>query len=281
MSQSATVTATTLFLEVNGVNYAYRRFGAASEVPLLCLQHFTGTLDLWDPAVFDKLSQKRTIILFENAGVGRSTGVTPDTVAGMAEHVIRFIDALALKQVDILGFSLGGFLAQYIALQHPELIRRLILSGTGPEGGEGTSMNRPELLQIFSDQQMTMPEKLKVLFFPANDTAQASASAYLSRIAERQTDKDIAVTSGVAMKQLQAMGRWQAEGAKNFADLRKITQPVLVTNGDHDIMIPTPNSLTLKNHIPDATLILYPNSGHGALYQYPDRFVDHVESFLG
>lgn len=280
MSHSATIEAPTQFVEANGVSYAYRRFGTGSSTPLLCLQHFTGTLDLWDPGVFDPLSKNRTIIFFENAGVGRSSGLTPDTVSGMAEHVIFFIDALKIKQVDMLGFSLGGFLAQYVALHRPELVRRIILSGTGPEGGEGTSMNRPELLKIFSNQQMSMPEKLKVLFFPDSEAAQSRASAYLKRLEARRTDKDTLATGQVAMNQLQAMAKWEAEKTSQFGALKKIAHPVLVTNGDHDIMIPTPNSFTLKNHITDATLIIYPDSGHGALYQYPSAFAGHVETFL-
>jgi pimeloyl-ACP methyl ester carboxylesterase len=280
MTTSATLSAKTQFIDIAGARLAYRRFGTSSGTPLLCLQHFTGTLDLWDPAVFDELCTEREIILLENAGVALSTGKTPDTIATMAEAAIAFLDALNLTEVDILGFSLGGFLAQYIALQRPALIRRLILSGTGPEGGAGTSMNDPRLLPIFGDTKMAMTEKLKRLFFPENEAAQAAAAAYIERISQREQDRDTGATGEVAMQQLKAMGAWEANNGDAFASLSKITQPVLVTNGDYDTMIPTPNSLTFKQHLPNATLIVYPNAGHGALYQYPDAYVAHVSTFL-
>jgi len=280
MTHSITVSAPTLFVEHAVVRYAYRRFGLPGGIPLLCLQHFTGTLDLWDPAVFDALAQEREIILFENAGVGLSTGTTPATVAEMAAHVIAFLHALDINAVDVLGFSLGGFLAQHMAVHHPSLIRRLILSGTGPEGGNGTSMNRPELMAIFTDTAMPMTEKLKRLFFPDNAAAQAAAAAYLTRVGQRKGDHDTAASGEVALHQLQAMAAWEASKNDECCDLAKISIPVLITNGDNDIMIPTPNSIVLKDHLPNATLILYPNAGHGVLYQYPEAYVAHVSQFL-
>lgn len=277
---SETSTALTQFLTVGEVQYAYRKLGPDTGVPLLCLQHFTGTLDNWDPALIDPLAENRPVYLFENAGVGRSTGTTPDTIAGMAQHAIAFLDALGLKQVDVLGFSLGGFLAQYIALERPSLLRRIILAGTGPEGGEGVGMDRPELLAIFSDQQMPMSEKLQRLFFTKTQAGQTAGKAFAERLALRSEDKDVPATGEVAMNQLKAMAAWGSYEGERFAKLKKIEHPVLVTNGNDDIMIPTVNSFTLAKHLPQATLIIYPDSGHGALYQYASTFTTHVQEFL-
>ena len=167
VSSTATVsntTAPTQFITAGDNKYAYRQFGSGPGLPLLFLQHFTGTLDGWDPAVTDPLAIGRSVILFESAGIGRSNGKVPTTVAGMASHAMRFLDAIRLTQVDVLGFSLGGMVAQLIALRRPALFRRIILTGTGPEGGVGVAMDRPELLKIFVDQQMPMSEKLLKLF---------------------------------------------------------------------------------------------------------------------
>ncbi|HWT36463.1 MAG TPA: alpha/beta fold hydrolase, partial [Paraburkholderia sp.] len=157
--------AQTRYVDVSGIRYAYRRFGNASGgLPVLCLQHFTGTLDNWDPAIVDALADDREVILFENAGVGRSSGEVPTTIAQMADHVIRFIDGIGLHRFHVLGFSLGGFLAQEIALTRPATVARLIISGSAPEGGEGAGMDRPELVAIYTDSDMPMNEKLKRLF---------------------------------------------------------------------------------------------------------------------
>jgi len=278
--QLNTTTAPTEFVRAGGFTYAYRRFGTESGVPLLCLQHFTGTLDNWDPALTDELGLKRPVILLDNAGIGRSSGKVPGTVAGMADHAIRFLDALGLEQVDILGFSLGGMVAQVIALERPTLPRRIVLAGTGPKGGSGTAMDKPELLAIFMDQNMSMPEKLMKLFFPRNAAAQEVAHAFVARLEERNADQDTATTGQAAAAQLTAMTHWQAYGTEVLAELKRITHPVLVTNGNNDIMIPTANSLVLFENLPDAQLILYPNSGHGALFQHAATFASHVSEFL-
>ena len=280
ISTTSTLQAPTQVLSGEGINYAYRHFGSQSGVPLLCLQHFTGTLDLWDPLVFDALSAKRSILLFANPGVGRSTGAPPDNVASMVQHAISLLGALKITQVDILGFSLGGFLGQYIALNQPSLVRKLILVGTGPEGGEGTSMGRPDLLNVFFDQKMRMPEKIKRLFFSQSAAGQKAAEAYLSRISKRTDDHDTAASGEVAVNQLKAMAVWENSKGAGFSDLYRITQPVLVLNGNNDILIPTANSFTLNAHLPNAALAIYPDSGHGSLYQYPITFISHVEEFL-
>ncbi|WP_261543384.1 alpha/beta fold hydrolase [Burkholderia multivorans] len=274
-------TVPTRYVDAFGVRYAYRRFGNdGGGRPLLCLQHFTGTLDNWDPAIVDALARDREIILFENAGVGRSGGQVPTSVAQMAEHVLRFVDALSLDTLHILGFSLGGFLAQEIAIARPALVERMIVSGSAPEGGEGAGMDRPELLAIYTDAEMPMSEKLKRLFFPATQEGQAAAAAFVARLAARSAEPDLPAGPEVASAQLQAMIAWANWSGDVAQKLSRIRQPVLVTNGDDDRMIPTANSFVLAQGLPNATLIVYPNSGHGALFQYAQTYVAHVTEFL-
>jgi pimeloyl-ACP methyl ester carboxylesterase len=277
---ASNITAPTQYVTVGDNTYAYRQFGSGAGLPLLFLQHFTGTLDNWDPAVTDPLALGRSVILFENAGVGRSSGRVPTTVAGMGDHAMKFLDALGLARVDVLGFSLGGMVAQVIALKRPALLRRIILTGTGPEGGVGVAMDRPELLKIFVDQKMPSSEKLLKLFFETTQTSQSAGRQFVQRLARRTEDKDTPTTAEAAGAQLAAMAVWEKSGGEPYADLKRITQPVLVTNGNNDIMIPTVNSFTLSAHLPNAQLIIYPDSGHGALFQHAGAYTSHVSEFL-
>src|SRR5260370_1185798 len=226
------------------------------------------SLDNGAPAVTDPLALGRSVILFQNAGIGRSNGRVPTIVAGMADHAMKFLDALGLTRVDVLGFSLGGMVAQVMALKRPALLRRIILTGTGPEGGVGVAMDRPELLKIFVDQQMPSSEKLVKLFFETTETSQSAGRQFVQRLARRIEDKDTPTTAEAAGAQLAAMAAWAKAGGEPYAELKKITQPVLVTNGNNDIMIPTVNSVTLSEHLPNAQLITYPHSGHGSLSQH-------------
>ena len=273
-------TAPTQYVTAGDNTYAYRQFGSGRGHPLLFLQHFTGTLDGWDPAVTDPIAAGRSVILFESAGIGRSSGKVPETVAGMADHALKFLEAIGLTQVDVLGFSLGGMVVQVMALKRPALLRRIILTGTGPEGGVGVAMDRPELLKIFVDQNMPMSEKLLKLFFETTETSQSAGRRFVERLARRTRDKDTPATAEAAGAQLAAMAKWAKSGGKPHADLKKITQPVLVTNGNNDTMIPTVNSFTLSEHLTNAQLIIYPDSGHGALFQHAGAFTSHVSEFL-
>ena len=273
-------TAPTRHTTVGDNTYAYRQFGSGPGLPLLFLQHFTGTLDSWDPAVTDPLAAGRSVILFESAGIGRSSGRVPETVAGMADHALKFLDTIGLTQVDVLGFSLGGMVAQVMALKRPAVLRRIILTGTGPEGGVGVAMDRPELLRIFVDSKMPMSEKLLKLFFETTETSQSAGRHFVQRLARRTEDNDTPTTAEAAGAQLVAMAKWAKPGGKPYADLKNITQPVLVTNGNNDIMIPTANSFTLSEHLPNAQLIIYPDSGHGSLFQHSGAFTSHVSEFL-
>jgi pimeloyl-ACP methyl ester carboxylesterase len=272
--------APTEFVTVNGVRYAYRRFGAAKGTPVVFLQHFRGGLDNWDPTITDGLAGNRPVVLFNNAGVASSGGEPADTVEGMAAHAAHFIEALGFESVDILGFSLGGFVAQQLALDRPDFVRRVILAGTGPEGGEGMANFTPEVARAATRPEPTA-ESFLFLFFAPNETSQIAGKAFLARRYQR-TDQDVPSSAAAMEAQSAAIAAWGAVPQRGrYARLEKIRQPVLVVNGHNDIMVPTINSFILQQHIPNATLILYPDSGHGALFQFPDLFVQHVATFLG
>jgi pimeloyl-ACP methyl ester carboxylesterase len=278
MSLDLSGTAPTRFVEADGTTYAYRRFGKVGGVPIVFLQHFTGTMDTWDPSVVDGLARERTVVLFDNAGVSRSSGVTPDNVREMADHALAFIEALGLKQVDLLGFSLGGFIAQLLASEHPELVRRVILAGTGPEGGEGIQ-NLPQVLQ--QAQQRNPDDLRKFLFFQQTDTSQAAGRAFLARQAERTADRDPASSGQTVASQAQAIVDWGiGADSRGTTRLESLAQPVLVVNGKDDVMVPTINSFVLFRHLPNATLVLYPDSGHGGLFQHAGSFVQEALRFL-
>jgi pimeloyl-ACP methyl ester carboxylesterase len=279
MSSDSAATAPTAFVDVDGRQYAYRRLGAADGVPLLFLQHFTGTMDSWDPSVVDGFARKRPVVLFDNAGVGRSGGATPDTVGTMAEHAVAFIDALGLTRVDLLGFSLGGFVAQVVAARQPDLVRRIILAGTGPEGGEGIQNLGAVVARAL---QVSPAEPRLYLFFDESETSQRAGRAFIQRQARRTVDRDRESTEETVGAQLSAIVRWGGSpSAESVTRLRSIRQPVLVVNGKNDVMIPTINSYVLFQQLPDARLLLYPDSGHGALFQYADEFVRDGLQFLG
>jgi pimeloyl-ACP methyl ester carboxylesterase len=281
-TQSASnTTAPTQFIKTAMETYAYRRFGTGVGLPLLCLQHFTGTLDNWDPAVTDALATGREVILFESAGIGRSTGTVPKSVPGMAAHALAFADALRLTKLDILGYSLGGMVAQQIALERPSLVRKMILAATAPEGGEDIMhMEKPELRAITEDPKIQGLQTLVHLFFPPTTSSQAAGQAFVARLAARTEDREPVSGPQVAMAQIAAFRAWEQVNGERFAKLRSIGQPCLVVNGVFDNMIPVRNSYMLSEHLPNAMLVTYPNSGHGAIFQFHDSFVTQAELFL-
>ena len=270
------VTAPTQFVDADGILYAYRRFGAAEGTPLLFLQHFTGTMDAWDPFVVDGFAQESPVVLFDSAGVSRSGGVTPDSVHAMAHHAARFIAAIGITQVDVLGFSLGGFVAQVLADRYPHLVRRIILAGTGPEGGEGIA-NLPDL--IAQAQQAAPAEPRLFLFFDQTESSQGAGRSFIERQRRRSVERDPDSNAQTVAAQLRAIVRWGST-AESAVRLQHIAQPVLVVNGKSDVMVPTINSIALFRQLPNARLNLYPDSGHGALFQYGDAFVDEGVQFL-
>ena len=280
-NDAGAVTAPTQFIETRLERYAYRRFGGGAAPPLVFLQHFTGTLDNWDPAVADGLARGREVILFESAGIGRSTGEVPTTIAGMTEHFLAFADALGLTQIDLLGFSLGGMVAQEAALGRPSLVHKMLLVGTAPEGGEDIMhLEKPELSKILGDPSLAGYQVLVKLFFTPSESSQAAGQAFAARLGARTEDREPLSGPKVAQAQIAAFRAWERVDGERFGKLRRITQPCLVVNGVRDAMIPVRNSYFLAEHLPNATLLTYPDAGHGSLFQFPDSFVRHAQLFL-
>ena len=280
-ANASTTTAPTQFLQANGLSYAYRRFGSGSGLPLLCLQHFTGTLDNWDPAVTDPLASGREVILFDNAGVGRSTGDVPQTIAGMAEHPMAFLDGLGIKTCDVLGYSLGGMVALQMAQNRRSIFRRMILVGTGPRGGEDIMhLEKPSLAKRIQDPTNRGYDVLKKIFFTSSPASQAAGEAFILRISQRKDDLDPPAGPKVAGAQMAAFREWERFTGERFSELRSIRNPTLVVNGISDEMIPVSNSYRLAENLGNAVLITYPDAGHGSLFQYPDSFTRHAAAFL-
>lgn len=281
MAAESTTTARTRFIETGRGTYAYRRFGSGAGLPLVCLQHFTGTLDNWDRAVTDPLALGREVILFESAGLGRSTGTVPDGVPAMAAHALAFLDGMGLTQVDVLGFSLGGMVAQHVALERPSLVRRLLLVATAPEGGEDIMhMEKPELKTITDDPKLAGLERLVKLFFAPSPSSQAAGRAFIARLAERKEDREPPAGPDVAHAQLTAFRAWERSDGERFSKLSLLGQPCLVVNGVFDKMIPVRNSYFLSEHLPNAMLLTYPDAGHGSLFQFHESFVKQASMFL-
>ena len=273
-------TAPTQFIKANGIQFAYRRFGKPGGLPLVFNMHFTGTMDHWDPAVTDGFARDREVVLFNNAGVSSSSGEVPTSVEEMAANAVAFIKALRLDQVDLLGFSLGGLIAQEVAITTPKLVRRLVLVGTGPRGGEGMATLTPEAQAVFSGKYENPDHVWLGAFFTPSKASQAAGHQYLRRFRLRTDGRDPEVNEKVAPAQLQALNRWGAPREAPYEYLKQIAQSTLVVNGSNDVLVYTVNSFILQQNIPDAQLILYPDSNHGSQYQYPELFVRHVSMFL-
>jgi pimeloyl-ACP methyl ester carboxylesterase len=273
-------TAPTKFVDANGIRFAYRRFGKEGGVPLVFNMHFMGTMDHWDPAVTDGFASHREVILFNNAGISSSSGEVPATVAGMGANAVSFIRALELKQVDVLGFSIGGLVAQEIALQAPDLVRRLVLVGTGPRSGERMDTGTPEGTEIFGASYKNPDDLWLRVQFTLSEASQSAGREFIKRIRRRSENRDPEVTQEAALRQRAAIGQWGAKRDNAWDYLKEIRQPTLVVNGSNDVIIYTVNSFILQQHLPNAKLILYPDSAHGSLFQYPEMFVRDLSSFL-
>jgi pimeloyl-ACP methyl ester carboxylesterase len=274
---SAYTRTETKTVKVNGLAFAYRELGPKHGVPVVFLHHLTAGLDDWDPSVVDGIAESHHVIAFDNRGVGRSEGQTPDDVHAMAHDAEAFVDALGLKKVDLFGYSLGGFVAQVIAKERPTLVRKIILAGTGPAGGAGIA-KIGEVLQTAMQRSAAEKKHPKtLLFFTPSLSSQKSAGEFLTRLSERTADKDATVSNETIQAQAVAITKW---GASPANDLKAITQPVLVANGDDDTMFPTINSFELFQKLPNATLSIFPDASHGGIFQYHGEFVRQAVTFL-
>ncbi len=269
--------APTRTVTAGGVEFAYRELGPKTGVPVIFLTHLAANLDNWDPRVVDGIAAKHHVITFDNRGVGASSGTVPDTIEAMAKDAIAFIRALGFDEVDLLGFSMGGMIAQVIALQEPQLIRKLILTGTGPAGGEGIDkVTRISNLDV-GRALLTLQDPKTYLFFTRTANGKRSAKEFLARLKERTTNRDKAMSLFGYRAQLKAIHRW---GRQDPADLSVIEQPALVANGEHDRMVPSSNSRDLAQRLLHSDLVLYPDAGHGGIFQYHDEFVATALTFL-
>jgi pimeloyl-ACP methyl ester carboxylesterase len=269
-------TAPTTFVEASGVRFAFRRLGLKGATPLILLHHFRGNLDNWDPAVVNGLATDREVIAFDNRGIGGSSGLTPDNVSDMALDVFAFLDALRLTRVDLFGFSLGGMVAQQMLFDRPSRIRRAILVGTGGPGALG--MFSPVVAAAATMIPSDAASLLSLFFRPTRES-QAAGKRYLERMFSR-ADREPAVTRQTIDAHLAAIRAWGESNGDSMARLKAIEHPVLIVNGTHDIVIPSLNAYTLSQNLPKAQLILYPDAGHGSLFQYPRSFVHDASRFL-
>ena len=266
----------TQFVEAEGIRYAYRPFGKAGTVPLLFLGYFNSNMDAWDPAVTNSLAADHEVILFDNAGVGASGGETPYTVVEMMPQCVAFCRALGLKAIHVVGFSLGGMIAQQLALDHPDLVQRLILFGTAPRGGEGLTFT-----ELSAEEPADPVAFLLGAFFTPSDASQAAGRKYMKRLESRTKDRDLPVSRNSVVAQLAAIREWGTIPASGrYATLQKITHPTLIVHGSKDVVVGPLNALILEEQLPNAQLIVYSDSSHGAQYQHARTFLPHVKLFL-
>jgi pimeloyl-ACP methyl ester carboxylesterase len=271
--------AATKTIQVKDANLVYRELGKRGGVPVVFLHHLTAVLDDWDPTLLDGIAKDHHVVIFDNRGVGGSGGQTPASVGEMAQDAIAFIEALGFAKVDLFGFSLGGFVAQVIAETRPELVRRIVLAGTGPAGGVGISDVGAVLQGAFQKAGAEHKHPKHFLFFSPSAQSQKAADAFLQRLNRRQADRDTAVSDQTVQAQITAITKWgQAPNPRET--LKQIRHPVLVANGDEDVMVPTSNSVALFEALPNAKLSIFPDASHGGIFQYADAFVDQTLHFL-
>ena len=276
-SQTSFVNAANQSITVNGIPFAYRDIGPKTDVPLVLFNHWGAVLDNFDPGIIDGLAQTRRIIATDYRGIGGSGGTAPLTVGEMADDAIQLIQALGFETIDVLGFSLGGFVAQDIALKASELVRRLILAGTGPAGGTGIDKVGAVSWPLMIKGLLTLRDPKFYLFFTSTPNGRRSASQYLQRLKERKKNRDKGPSPSAFLRQLKAITAWGKQAPQNLGRLRT---PTLIVNGDNDIMVPSVNSIALANRIPNAQLVIYEDAGHGGIFQHYADFVAKALAFL-
>lgn len=269
--------APTRTITAGGVTYAYRELGPKGGVPVVFLVHLGATMDYWDPRIVDPIAKNRHVITFDNRGVGASTGQVPDSVEAMADDAYTFIRALGFDKVDIFSFSLGGFVAQALVTKHPDLVRKLILTGTGPAGGKDIDKVAGVTYLDILRATLTRSDPREFLFFNRDATGKSAARAFVNRLKERTLDRDAPVALKAFQTQLKAIRKW---GRSAPADLSRITQPTLIANGDNDRMVPSVLSEDLHRRIPGSELVIYPDSGHGGIFQFHAKFAPVAVEFL-
>ena len=262
---------------MDGAKFVFREIGKKGGVPVVFLHHLTAVLEDWDPRVVDGVAAKHHVIVFDNRGVGGSGGSTPKTVEEMARDAVAFIGALGFSKVDLLGFSLGGFISQAIAQQQPGLVRKIILAGTGPAGGEGIANVGAVLQDAFGKAGPANKHPKHFLFFTQTSNGQTAADEFLQRLKERTNNLDAPVSNETIQAQITAIHAW---GQGDATKLATVQHPVLVVNGDHDVMVPSFNSFELARRLPNAQLSIFPDAGHGGIFQHHAAFVQQALTFL-
>jgi pimeloyl-ACP methyl ester carboxylesterase len=264
-------------ITAGGVTYAYRELGPKGGIPVIFFVHLAATLDNWDPRIVDPIAREHHVIAFDNRGVGASTGQVPDSVEAMADDAYEFILALGFDKVDIFSFSLGGFVAQALVVKHPDLVRKLILTGTGPAGGKDIDKVAGTTYWDMLRAALTRSDPKEFLFFNRNATGKPAARAFVNRLEERTVDRDAPIKITAFQTQLKAIKMW---GRSAPADLSKVSQPTLIANGDNDRMVPSVLSQDMHRRIPRSELIIYPDAGHGGIFQFHDKFAPVAVEFL-
>ena len=265
-------------ITAGGVTYAYRELGPKGGIPVIFFVHLAATLDNWDPRIIDPIAREHHVITFDNRGVGASTGQVPDSIEAMADDAYAFITALGFDKIDIFAFSMGGMIAQDLVLKHPDLVRKLVLTGTGPRGGKDMDKVVGTTYWDILRATLTRSDPKEFLFFNRNATGKPAAEAFVNRLKERTVDRDESMSTKGFRTQLKAIQRF---GRSTPSDLSRITQPTLIANGDNDRMVPSVLSEDMHRRISGSELVIYPDSGHGGIFQFHDTFAPVAVEFLG
>ncbi|MBS3179321.1 MULTISPECIES: alpha/beta fold hydrolase [unclassified Pseudoclavibacter] len=264
-------------ITVGGISYAYRELGPREDIPVIFFVHLAATLDNWDPRIVDPIAQKRHVITFDQRGVGASTGTVPRTIEEAADHAYEFITALGYDKIDIFSFSMGGMIAQDLVVKHPDLVRRLVLTGTGPRGGKDMDKVVGVTYLDLVRSILTRSDIKEFLFFNRDDRGKRAAKAFVARLSERTVDRDTSISLKAFQTQLGAIQRY---GRSAPSDLSKVRQPTLIANGDNDRMVPSVLSNDLHRRISGSELVIYSDSGHGGIFQYHHQFAPVAVEFL-